>query len=93
MAGIQIYQNGHTLLQDYDTGTKFDIIFLDIEMSSVSGMEVADKIRKMDSDVFLIFVTNFSDFMAGGSPAAVASRFLMPPIIRQYIIQGKENCS
>ena len=44
-------------------------------MSSVSGMEVADKIRKMDSDVFLIFVTNFSDIAE--MDAAVAVPHLM----------------
>ena len=27
LAGIQIYQNGYPLLQDYVSGTKFDIIF------------------------------------------------------------------
>lgn len=91
LAGIQIYQNGHTLLQDYDTGTKFDIIFLDIEMPPISGMEVADKIRKMDSDVFLIFVTNFSDFMRA-SFKVEAFDFLEKPISQENIDEVLTRC-
>lgn len=91
LAGIQIYQNGLPLLQDYNSGTKFDIIFLDIEMPTVSGMEVANKIRKIDPDVLLIFVTNFSDFMAV-SFKVEAFDFLEKPVSQESIDEVLTRC-
>lgn len=37
---------------------KFDIVFLDIDMPDVSGIEIAKQIRKSNSDSEIIFVTN-----------------------------------
>lgn len=33
----------------------FDILYLDIDMPQMSGMELAEKIRETDQDVILIF--------------------------------------
>ena len=45
-ADITEYQSGEELLH---AGADFDIYFLDIEMDSVSGMELARHIRERDS--------------------------------------------
>ena len=42
--------------------TPFDIIFLDIYMPGLSGMETASEIRKLDKNCLLIFSTTSSDF-------------------------------
>jgi len=91
LAGIQIYQNGYPLLQDYVSGTKFDIIFLDIQMPSVSGMEVASRIRQVDPDVLLIFVTNFSDFMRA-SFKVEAFDFLLKPVSQENMDEVLTRC-
>lgn len=39
--------------------TKYDIVFLDINMDELDGMETAQKIRKVSKDVFIVFVTAF----------------------------------
>ena len=38
---------------------KYDIIFLDINMDGLDGMETAQKIREVSRDVFIVFVTAF----------------------------------
>lgn len=43
-----------------------DILFLDIEMSGIDGMETARKIRQTDSTLVIIFVTGYSDYVFDG---------------------------
>ena len=42
--------------------TSFDIIFLDIYMPGLSGLETASEIRKLDTNCLLVFSTTSSDF-------------------------------
>ncbi|MHC1715326.1 MAG: LytR/AlgR family response regulator transcription factor [Acidaminococcaceae bacterium] len=42
--------------------TSFDIIFLDIYMPGLSGLETASEIRKLDANCLLVFSTTSSDF-------------------------------
>ena len=41
----------------------FDIIITDIEMNSLSGVEMANKIREMDENVIIIFLTQYTKYM------------------------------
>ena len=51
---IDIYAGGEELLA---SGTLPDILFLDIKMPGLSGMETAKRLRKMSGKMILIFVT------------------------------------
>ena len=53
------YYDGEALLKSNE---HFDIIFLDVEMRVVSGIEAAQKIRETDMNVPIVYVTNFSDY-------------------------------
>ena len=61
--GVQLYQEAAGLLADYQAGRRFDVIFLDIEMPGISGLEAAKRLREQDSEVLLIFCTGFPDYM------------------------------
>lgn len=56
------YTSGEMLLWDFENGTQFDILFLDIFMEGISGVEVAKQIRILDPNVLLIFVSSSDDF-------------------------------
>lgn len=56
---LSCFGDGLALLDGY---RGYDIIFLDIEMQGLDGMETARAIRKMDEEVLLIFVTRLSRF-------------------------------
>lgn len=43
-----------------------DILFLDIEMDGIDGMETARKIRQSDSTLVIIFVTGYADYVFDG---------------------------
>lgn len=41
---------------------QFDLIFLDIQMQFSNGIETAQKIREMDMNVPIVYITNFSQY-------------------------------
>lgn len=57
----------------------FDILYLDIDMPQMSGMELAAKIRETDQDVILIFCTNLQQFALNGYSVG-ALGFIVKPI-------------
>lgn len=56
---IETYTNGEELLK---SNTNFDIIFLDIDMEGINGIETAKKIREYDKQVKIIYITNYTDY-------------------------------
>lgn len=47
---------------EFLTGYKpiYDLVLMDIQMPYIDGMEAAKKLRQMDANVALVFVTNMS---------------------------------
>ncbi len=54
---IRKYENGEGLLSDIRKQI-FDVLFLDIDMPGMDGMQLAEKIRDGNGHVKIIFVTN-----------------------------------
>lgn len=61
-AVIELYHTGEALLAALLTaGKSFDIIFLDIQMEGLNGIETARKLRKTDARTVLIFITGIRE--------------------------------
>ena len=54
---------GETLEKAVMLGTKYDLIFLDIQMKNGDGITTAKNIREMDENVLLIFVSGYDKYM------------------------------
>ncbi len=59
-------------------GDKYDLVFLDICMPNVTGMDVARKLRELDSKVNIVFVTNMVQYAVEGY-SVQASDFIVKP--------------
>ncbi|MCM1386375.1 MAG: LytTR family DNA-binding domain-containing protein [Bacillus sp. (in: Bacteria)] len=61
-AELYLYEDGEKLLK---SGEAFDIIFLDIQMDGINGMEAAKKLRESEKgkDAVLIFVTALDEYV------------------------------
>lgn len=57
------YHSGNDLLEDIKKDTlKYDIVFLDVEMPDIDGVDTARQIRKITEDVIICFVTSFDKY-------------------------------
>ena len=61
---IDLYETPVMLLERYQAD--YDIIFLDIQMPDINGMDAARQIRALDSSVVLIFVTSLTQYAIAG---------------------------
>ena len=62
----------------------FDIIFLDIEMPTLGGMPTAERIRRQDPDVVLVFVTNMAQYAIRGYEVDALDFVLKPVSYYQF---------
>ncbi len=45
---------------------EIDLLFLDVEMDGISGMDAAAQIRNFDKEICLVFVTGYTDYVFDG---------------------------
>jgi len=62
-AELDVFLKGEDLISATNQKNSYDIIFLDMEMDGISGIETANIIRKSDEQVIIIFVTSYSKYM------------------------------
>lgn len=76
------YSTGEDLVDFYQNGLNHEIIFLDIFMDKLSGIETAFKIREVNRDVSIVFLTSTPEFAIEGY-SVNADGYLLKPI-RKY---------
>lgn len=74
---IRAYSSAGAYLAD--KGNQFDILYLDIDMPGMSGMELAATIRQTNSSLVIIFCTNLQQFAVNGYEVS-ALGFLVKPV-------------
>lgn len=64
-AGVdtEAYSDGGTLVADIEKGYRYDLIFLDIEMGRVDGINAARQIRRVDRSALLIYVSGYEQYL------------------------------
>lgn len=73
---VTMFTDGVEILEDYRP--VYDIIFLDVEMQHLDGMETVRRIRELDSDVLLIFITNMAQYAIKGYAVGALDYVLKP---------------
>lgn len=86
---VHSFSDGDELLETYIPG-KYDILLLDIQMKRMDGMQTAQEIRRVDSDVVIMFVTNLVQYAVQGY-AVNAIDFLVKPVSYDVFCQKLNN--
>lgn len=79
---LRTFPDGASFLDEYLND--YDVVFMDIEMPHMNGMETARKLRQTDRDVCLIFVTVMAKYAIEGY-AVQALDFILKPAEYQDI--------
>lgn len=75
---MDIYESAEEFLFKTDV-VAYDLIFLDISMKSMSGMELARRIREKDNNTVIVFVTSDPGYVFEGYEVN-AYRYLLKPV-------------
>ena len=73
---VETYAAGEELLQ---TGRYYDIIFLDIQMDGLNGIETARELREQQKESLLIFITGVKEYVFEAFDVS-AFHYLLKPI-------------
>lgn len=74
---VTIYSDGDQIVEKYQS--QYDIILMDIEMKFMDGMSAAEEIRKIDTEVVIIFITNMTQYAIRGY-AVDALDYVLKPV-------------
>ena len=63
---IDLYQSGKEFIADHVKMMEYHIVFLDINMEEIDGLEAARELRKLCRETYVIFVTAFINYTLEG---------------------------
>jgi DNA-binding LytR/AlgR family response regulator len=74
---VIIYKDGESIVREYHG--QYQLIFMDIQMNGMNGMQAAKKIREKDKDVIFVFVTTTVAYAVQGY-AVDAMGYILKPV-------------
>lgn len=88
---IDCFNNGDSLLRESDA-SRYDIIFLDIVMPLLDGMDTAKELRARDKNVKIIFLTSSPEF-ALQSYSVKATDYCLKPVTYEKLKEVMDYCT
>lgn len=82
---IDTFLDPEQLLEQYENGIRYDVIFCDILMEPLNGIELARKIRILDQNVILVYLSSNLDYAPLGYEVR-AFRYLLKPIKKEALL-------
>ncbi len=81
---IEKYPSAEAFLSAYGEDPSFDVLFLDIEMGNMSGVELAKRLRQSGAGLQLVFVTGYMEYIAEGYDVE-ALHYLIKPVTAEKL--------
>lgn len=84
---IDLFDNAPDMLS---SGISYDVVFLDVEMEEMNGIDTARRLRDINEHCFIFFVTNHEAYLDEAFNLR-AFRFWTKPIDRHKLIYGIDS--
>lgn len=81
---IREFPSAESFLFAYEEEMDFDMIFLDIEMGAMSGVELAKKIRDVNKSIQIVFITGYMEYISEGYDVE-ALHYLLKPVQKEKL--------
>ena len=92
---ISRFSSAEEFLFSYEEDQDFDVLFLDIQMEKMNGVELARTIREKDVSVQIVFITAIADYISEGYELS-ALHYLMKPVSEEKLFavmdRAVKNC-
>ncbi|MCI6435877.1 MAG: LytTR family DNA-binding domain-containing protein [Clostridiales bacterium] len=82
------FENAGIFLEGYRPD--FDLVFLDIQMPGINGMDAASALRQKDGSVLLLFVTNMAQYAVRGYDVNAAGFVLKPVSYYDFLLRMRK---
>jgi len=79
----QTFESGESLLEGFLPGT-YDLVFLDVFMYEINGVETAARIREVDECTVIVFTTTTEDYTREGYRLN-AYKYLIKPLVAEDV--------
>ena len=76
---IHTFTSGMEFISNYNPSKSYDIIFLDILLDSLNGIDIAKHIRENNDITKIIFISSSSEYILDGYDVE-ASNYLIKPL-------------
>lgn len=87
---IFYFDKGENLILDFKRNQKYNIVFLDIELNTISGIDVAQNINRISPNIIFFFITSYTDYIPEAFKIR-AFQFLLKPLDTEIIINELER--
>lgn len=78
---VDAFSSGEELLEHYKP---YQTVFLDIDMGGINGIETGKKIREIDKETKIVYLTAYRDYVAGAF-GVHAFQYLLKPVKEKEI--------
>lgn len=87
---LSVFSSAESFIESL-TNTSYRIVFMDIYLKTMTGMEAARILRSRDRYCKLIFLTSSEDFIRQGY-SVDAAHYLLKPLQDELFLEAMENC-
>lgn len=88
---ISKFENAVSLLSAIKDGEKFDVLFLDVMMENLNGIELAATLREQGNEAAIVFISTNREMALWGYEVS-AARYLAKPIQREKLREALKYC-
>ena len=88
---LTAFASGEAFSAALEQGQRFNLVFMDIYMDGITGIEAAQALRARDMDCKLVFLTTSEDFMRQGF-SLNSAHYLIKPVKDEDFAQAMANC-
>jgi DNA-binding LytR/AlgR family response regulator len=85
---LDSFSSGEALLEVFEK-EKYDLVFLDVYMGELTGVQTAERIRDIDTQVVIVFTTTSDDFTREGYRLN-AYKYLLKPVVEEDVVDALE---